>query len=108
MKKEKFEILVEELFDGMKKIRVTKGEEYQCTEKDDVLMNFKRGGDRLGYSSMMYVATFMDKHYNSVCSFAKNCKTLFLEDNMCFPFLIISGWEVRTIVRSTTFLPPQS
>ncbi len=67
--------MIDRLHGELKTLRDTKGKEYRNTDEDEVLMNFKRGGERIGDEAITVLSIFMLKHIDSICDFIKTTKT---------------------------------
>jgi hypothetical protein len=72
--RQEFTKIIEDTFESIKTLNVTKGEEY--SGEDDALANFKRTGKAQDLLPMKVWAVFASKHYDAINSFIRNGKTL--------------------------------
>jgi hypothetical protein len=69
MTRNEFINLLDKHFDEIKKINVTKGQDYSGDE--DALLNFKRAGANLGLTPEQVLAVYLSKHYDAVMTYCK-------------------------------------
>jgi hypothetical protein len=71
MKKKDFKIVVDELHEMSRKIRIAKEPEYTM-ESSDVLNNFKKAASRAGITPLQVWSIFFDKQLSSIQAHIKN------------------------------------
>jgi hypothetical protein len=65
-----FDLLAQKHIQNVLDLNRTKGADYATD--DDVLVNFKRGGERLGLTSLQVWGTYAGKHIDAIFAFVRN------------------------------------
>jgi len=74
MNRQEFTKIIEDTFESIKLLNITKGEEY--SGEDDALANFKRTGKDQDLPVMKVWAVYAAKHYDAINFFIRNGKVL--------------------------------
>lgn len=71
MKAETFAKSIDELYERLKKLTVSKGEEYKRRE-DNQFANFERGAQALGLTREQVLMVYLSKHLDSITTYVKD------------------------------------